>query len=97
MVREPFYVGRLLVYEQGMGAYKRNMIVEIKKGPILVSVGAYYPDFMVLWYAPIKNRDIIYYFISETDNVSCLNSFMYIHDMAFIFIYKMDGVYHFYK
>ena len=29
----------------------------------------------------------MYYFISET----CLNSFMYIHDMAFIFIYKMDG------
>ena len=41
-------MGHLLVYEQGMGAYKRNMIVEIKKGPILVSVGAYYPDFMVL-------------------------------------------------
>ena len=36
MVREPFYVRRLLVYGQGMGAHKRNMIVEIKKVPIFM-------------------------------------------------------------
>ena len=42
-------MGHLLVYGQGMGAYKRNM--KSKKAYIhgcLFSVGAYYPDFMVL-------------------------------------------------
>ena len=48
MVREPFYVGRLVVYGQGMGAHKCNVIVEIN-----IFMGAYLvwvPIILILWY-----------------------------------------------
>ena len=43
-------MGRLLVYGQGMGAHKRNMIVEIKKVPIFMGAFVWGPIILILWY-----------------------------------------------